>query len=140
MILELIRDTFGDTYTTGQLKVDGQYECFILEDKVREPITWSKVSDWKVQNITAIPRGTYKVIIDFSNHFGKNMLHILDVPGFEGVRIHSGNTDADTEGCLIVGKTRKDDFVGESRVALTALFPKVKEALDLGDSVKLIIS
>jgi hypothetical protein len=122
------------------LKVDGQYECFVLEDKFREPDTWSKVSDWKVQNSTAIPKGRYNVTIDYSNHFKKNMLHVLDVPGFEGIRIHSGNTDADTEGCLLVGRTRKEGFIGESRIALDRLISKVQLVLAIGDTVTLIIS
>ena len=59
------------------------------------------------------------------------MPHVLDVPGFEGIRIHAGNTDKDTEGCLLVGMTRATDFIGQSRLAFTALMDKLKSSTDV---------
>jgi hypothetical protein len=119
MIIGLKRDTFTDKSTIGKLFIDGEFECFTLEDVVRET---------KVYGATAIPVGTYRVIVDFSNHFQKDLPHVLDVPGFEGVRIHCGNTDKDTEGCILLGRTRGEDFIGESKLAFAAFFPSLQSA------------
>ena len=133
MKLRLERFKFGDTYTVGELFVDNRDECFVLEDVVR-PL------GEKVQNETAIPAGIYKVVIDFSEHFQKELPHILNVPMFEGVRIHSGNTSRDTEGCLLVGSvwTGKDEVLG-SRKAFVHLFPQLKEAFDKKEEILLEI-
>ena len=121
MELKLRRFEFGTTYTIGKLYVDGVYFCFTLEDKVRE--------GEKVQNATAIPYGTYNVIIDHSNRFGYDLPHVLNVPGFDGIRIHKGNTSADTDGCILVGTTwAGKDFVGNSKFAFDPLFEKMKAA------------
>jgi hypothetical protein len=101
---------------TGILYVDGQQQCYTIEDVEREV---------KVPGKTAIPKGIYKVIINDSVRFKRKLPLLLDVPNFAGVRIHSGNTAADTEGCIIVGRTLGDNFVGESRLAFTALFNKM---------------
>lgn len=128
MNISLKRFEFGSTYTVGKLYVDGVYQCFTLEDKVREQ-EGVDVSKWKVSGTTAIPTGTYKVTIDYSNRFQKEMPHVLDVPGFEGIRIHSGNTSKDTEGCILLGTTwAGTDFVGNSRLAFGAFFSKLKSA------------
>jgi len=133
MKLRLERFKFGDTYTIGELFVNDRDECFTLEDVVR-PL------GEKVQNETAIPAGIYKVVIDFSEHFQKELPHILNVPMFEGVRIHSGNTSRDTEGCLLVGSvwTGKDEVLG-SRNAFAHLFPQLKEAFDKKEEILLEI-
>ena len=129
----------GAKATISKLFVDDEYQCLVLEDVVRE-VEGRPVSEWKVQNCTAIPRGTYKVIKDFSNHFGCDLPHILDVPGFSGVRIHSGNTAADTEGCLLVGIHQSgDDFITESRLAFSQLMTKLDSALDRGETISLKI-
>lgn len=109
----------GDA-TLGELFLDGVFEAFTLEDTVR-PI------EQKVDGQTAIPAGTYKVIVDWSPRFQKNMLHILDVPGFLGVRIHPGNAPKDTDGCLLVGQTMdlSTGTVGGSRLAYEQLFRKL---------------
>jgi hypothetical protein len=139
MLLELKRDPSADGCTLGKLFVDGQFECFTLEDTVRE-VPGQPVSQWKIQDQTAIPLGTYEVIVDFSNHFQKSLPHILNVPGFEGVRIHSGNTADDTEGCILVGGRQGSGEVLDSRTAFGALFPKIQAALAKGESVKISIS
>lgn len=123
MKLRLERKIQLEHCTIGHLFVDDRFECFTLEDPEREV---------KVPGDTAIPGGMYKVIIDFSQHFQKDLPHILDVPGFEGVRIHPGNTDQDTEGCVLVGKAwYGGDFIGRSREAFDSLFSQLKEAHEI---------
>lgn len=82
--------------TVGNLSINGKFYCFTLEDTVRP-------DGIKVMGQTAIPAGTYKVCVTWSNRFSKPLPQILDVPGFEGVRLHGGNTEADTQGCVLVG-------------------------------------
>src|SRR5207302_8902491 len=89
MHLKLIRKIFTDKSTIGALYIDNHFECFTLEDTVRE-------TGIKIPGRTAIPYGSYEVIIDHSKRFTGNMPHVLNVPGFEGIRIHSGNTSGDT--------------------------------------------
>ena len=139
MLIELKRGPSADGCTIGKLFVDGQFQCFTLEDVVRE-IPGQPVATWKVQNQTAIPTGTYKVIVDFSDHFQKDLPHILNVPGFDGVRIHPGNTAADTEGCILVGSQQGSGEVLDSRTAFGTLFPKIQAALAQSQSVQLSIS
>ena len=127
MKLTVERFKFLETCTIGKLFIDGvDAGIFTLEDKCRE-VTGQPVASWKVPGATAIPVGTYKVIIDFSEHFQKDFPHILNVPGFDGIRIHAGNSDLDTDGCILVGKTwAGGDFVGNSRDAYLGLFAKIR--------------
>jgi hypothetical protein len=119
--------------TIGDLYIDGIWQCVTLEDVVRP-------DGEKVDGATAIPADTYNVIIDASTRFKRDMPHILDVPNFTGVRIHSGNTDADTEGCILLGTAIKDDdFISGSKDAFNAFFPKLKAALEAGESAEVLI-
>lgn len=128
MNILLKRFEFGTNYTVGRLYIDGVYECYTLEDTVREQEN-VPVSTWKIAGQTAIPKGTYYVLIDDSRRFGKPMPHVTNVPGFEGIRIHSGNTDADTEGCILVGKNwAGGDFIGSSRLAFDDLMGHLSPA------------
>jgi hypothetical protein len=121
MLIKVKRFEFNDTYTVGRLYIDDVYFCYTLEDKVREGA--------KVDGQTAIPHGTYSVIIDVSTRFGKPLPHILNVPNFEGVRIHTGNTSKDTEGCILLGHTYAGtDFIGNSKLAFDVFFNKLKES------------
>jgi hypothetical protein len=108
MKLKLIRIYKAETYTIGKLYVDGELFSDVLEDKVRP-------NGEKVYGQTAIPAGTYKVILNMSNRFKCIMPLLLNVPNFEGIRIHSGNTSEDTHGCLLVGKNTEKGKVTESR-------------------------
>jgi len=120
MKIDVQRFEFGDNYTIGKMLIDDIFFCYTLEDKVREE---------KIAGKTAIPEGTYSVIIDKSMRFGRDMPHIMNVPGFEGVRIHSGNTDADTEGCILIGLDWvKGNFISRSREAFNAFLPKLQQA------------
>lgn len=133
MQLRVERGLSGTSSTIGKLYVDGVFFAYTLEDIDRHLEDGGK----KIHGETAIPRGSYKVIIDFSNRFQKQMMHVLNVPGFEGIRIHAGNTDKDTEGCIPLGKVRSDNAVFNSREAVNALFEKVRAALDAGQEVNL---
>ena len=79
------------------------------------PLSINDIKKKKVYGETAIPTGTYKLVIDYSNRFKKNMAHILNVPGYEGIRIHTGNSAKDSLGCIIVGKNKVVGKVVESR-------------------------
>lgn len=114
MKLELKRLYFKETYTIGKLFVDGDYLCDTLEDKHRP-------DGEKVYGETCIPEGTYRVILNYSNRFKRIMPLLLDVPMFEGIRIHSGNTDADTSGCLLVGENKIVGKLINSRSAFNNL-------------------
>ncbi len=113
--------------TLGELFLNGGHECWTLEDVVSP-------SGVKVPGKTAIPVGRYRVIIDMSVRFKRPMPHVLNVPNFEGIRIHAGNTSEDTEGCILVGQTIVDsNFIGRSRAAFAALFEKLSEAQETGE-------
>ena len=137
MKLRLERQTFGDA-TIGELFIDSIPECYSLEDRVRE-VEGQPVEAWKVKGETAIPRGTYPVTITYSNRFKRDLPLVGQVPGFEGIRIHPGNTTEDTEGCILVGRTHTDKSVGESRVAFNALFAKIEQGLQDNDHVTIEI-
>lgn len=121
MQLLLERLQLDPDVTIGCLHVDGDFECWTLEDVVRAPGV-------KVKGATAIPAGTYRVDITWSNRFQQPMPLLLSVPMFEGIRIHPGNTQADTEGCILVGLDRLARSIGRSRKAYAALFAKLREA------------
>jgi hypothetical protein len=111
-----------ESSTIGELYVDGVFECYTLEDIEREV---------KIKSETAISKGIYKVIITMSNRFKRQMPLLLNVPNFQGVRIHAGNTNHDTEGCILVGQTRSKDFIGKSRKAYDKLFKKMQNAKEI---------
>ena len=122
MKLELIRELGTTGYTFGFLNVDGKAECHTLEDEVRD--------GEKVYGETAIPAGTYEVRVTFSPRFQRDLPLLVGVPNFEGVRIHPGNTAADTHGCILPGRTRdiENHTVGASRVAFNSLYEKILDA------------
>lgn len=120
MNLKLVRRTLTEQSTIGTLSINGRFECFTLEDRVRP---------FKIKGETAIPAGIYEVTITFSDRFRKPLPLLLNVPNFSGIRIHPGNTAADTEGCILVGTTQGKDMIGNSRVAFKALFAKIEAAL-----------
>jgi hypothetical protein len=138
MKLVLRRAETPTGFTIGRLTINGAFECWTLEDEVRER-EGEPVEAWKVPHETAIPRGEYLVIIDYSNRFKKDLPHVLNVPGFEGVRIHSGNTSADTEGCILVGQyvPTKPNWLANSRTTMAKVMQKLEEAYDRNEEISL---
>lgn len=131
MKLLLERIELKPVCTIGSLSIDGEWECWTLEDPVREGP--------KIPGMTAIPYGAYRVDITFSNRFQQMMPLLLDVPNFSGVRIHAGNFAKDTEGCPLVGQLRFATSVGKSRAAYDVLFPKLKAAKSRGEPISIEI-
>ena len=138
MRLRLERLQLDPDVTIGGLSIDGDWCCWILEDTVRE-VAGQPVATWKVPGKTAIPYGTYAVDITRSTRFGRDLPLLLAVPGFTGVRIHPGNTTADTEGCLLPGTDRLAKSVGRSRDAFVALFSQIRDAMWRGQKVSIEI-
>lgn len=128
MKLELRRTTFTPNSTIGELSIDGVMECFTLEDVVRP-------DGVKIAGETAIPPGTYTIDITMSPRFGQMMPLLVNVQRFVGIRIHPGNIAAETDGCILVGTSKAVDFIGHSKDAYAALFPKLKAAKDRGESI-----
>lgn len=114
--LKLVRTELEDR-TEGILYIDEKYFCRTLEDKVR---------DKKIANETAIPYGTYQVILSYSPRFKRFLPLLLNVPNFEGIRIHMGNTTKDTSGCILVGEYIKDGFLYKSCATLQKLLNVLK--------------
>lgn len=128
MNLLVARNRFYDTHTTGQLYINGEFFCFTLEDKVREE-EGIAVEKWKIQDQTAIPRGIYKVTLENSPKFGLETPTLSNVPGFTSIRMHSGNTPDDTDGCIICGFRLADNgFIvpGTTRPAIAELKAKLR--------------
>lgn len=105
MKINLKRIYKGLSYTIGKLYIDGEYFCDTLEDADRglnDNMDLDTILELKKPTITAIPVGTYKILITYSPRFKQNMPILLNVKGFDGIRIHSGNTHKDTSGCILV--------------------------------------
>ena len=143
MKLDVVRTQFGKDATNGMLFIDGVFECYTLEDQYQAV---------KVMHETCIPEGEYEIKLrtvggfhaKYTKRYGsmhKGMLWLQDVPGFEYILIHTGNTDEHTSGCLIIGETQQDldvnfnGMVGASAVAYKKLYPKVAGALLNGEKV-----
>lgn len=136
MNIQLKRIAKKETYTIGKLYIDGVYFCDTIEDKDRglnQAMSINDIKKKKVYGETAIPTGTYKLVIDYSNRFKKNMAHILNVPGYEGIRIHTGNSAKDSLGCIIVGKNKVVGKVVESRNTYNQLFLILQKAFKEGE-------
>lgn len=125
--------------TIGAITIDGDFACWSLEDPVRE-VPGQPVSTWKIHGKTAIPAGRYKVIVDMSARFKRLLPLLLDVPGYSGVRIHAGNTAADTEGCILVGNERLAKSLARSQLALAPFMTKLSEAQRKGEPIWLEIA
>lgn len=135
MEIIVAREHFNDVCSIGSLRIEGDdVLLYTLEDKDRklsitdDLLTISKI---KVFGKTAIPYGRYEVLMTYSNRFRQTMPLLLGVPGFEGVRIHSGNTAEDTEGCILVGYVKDvlNSRVMNSRTAISELYMLITEKI-----------
>ena len=150
MKLEVIRFNKGKDATNGLLfdvtDEKRKFLCYTLEDESREKKVWGE---------TCIPEGEYKIKFretggyhaKYSKRFAdihKGMLHLQDVPGFEYILIHCGNTDEDTAGCLLLGDTQENNnikengFVGKSTTAYKRVYPPIAKALESGEEVTIV--
>lgn len=129
MELKLKRIYKKEEYTIGKLYIDNVFFCDVVEDKDRgltnkDPLC--KITKTKVYGKTAIPTGEYTVVLSYSNKFKKTLPEIKNVPGWSGVRIHSGNTAADSLGCLILGENKIKGGVINSRITVEKLMSKLR--------------
>lgn len=119
-----------EEYTVGRLYVDGKLFCNTLEDRVRD-----LTKEDKIPGRTAIPEGTYRVIFNWSPKFGRNLPRLLDVPHFEGILIHPGNTAADSAGCILVGNNTSAGRLTESRDTSDRLNVIIEDAQRHGEEI-----
>jgi hypothetical protein len=132
--------------TFGKLFADGLFLCYTLEDEVRE-VAGQPVAEWKIHGETAIPSTTYvghdyRITLENSPHFGIDTLTVNDVPGFVGVRMHPGNTIADTEGCVLLGMAITDEGIagGTSRPAVSLVKRAVQQGIAAGQIVTMEVA
>jgi len=137
MNLKVYRYNSQADYTSGLLMIDGKFECYTLEDEQRTIKVWGE---------TAIPNGKYQVKLRTEGTFHakykvkfplwhKGMLHVTNVPNFEGILIHIGNNDDDTAGCLLLGRSAQLETIAESTIAYESMYKKVIQAFDKGEVV-----
>ena len=127
MELTLVRKIFNETSTEGNLLVNGKWFCHVIEDRVRaKPGEWKK--EFKVYGKTAIPYGTYPVLVTWSTRFQRMLTGIFNVPDFEGIRIHNGRNETSSAGCLIVSNKAGNGFVENDKTAMNLLCHLVEAA------------
>lgn len=130
MELKLVRSTKTEESTIGELSVNGEFECYILEDVdrgLKQEMPLEEIKAIKIYGKTAIPSGRYEIAITFSNRFQKYLPLLLNVKGFEGIRIHPLNVASESDGCLGPGEAKAINKIINSRKAFTKLFNKMKE-------------
>lgn len=121
-------------YTVGRLFVDGKFFCNTLEDTVRD-----LSNEKKGYGKTAIPYGEYKVVYNWSPKFGRNLPRLLNVPAFEGILIHPGNTADDSAGCILVGRNTEVGRLTESRYTSDKLNVLIEDVQRGGESITIEI-
>ena len=127
-----------DTYTIGKMYINGEYFCDTLEDKDRglnDNQSLAYITLKKVWGETAIPIGSYKIVMNYSNKFKKIMPLLLGVKGYEGVRIHNGQNESHTQGCILVGENKIKGQLINSRVT----FDKLMSILNASEDIKITI-
>lgn len=143
MLITIDRAWKKDGYTISRLYVNSElFGCNTLEDTdrgLRQDMQLEEIKKKKVYGQTAIPSGSYECVYTYSNRFKKMLPLLKDVPGFDGIRIHPGNSAKDTEGCILVGKNNKKGWVSDSRLWTNKLISKMKEAWDKKENVTIVI-
>lgn len=140
--LTLKRFAFKDKYTIGRLYINGLYFCDTLEDKDRGLYDWLSegyIKEIKVKHQTAIPYGIYKVLWSYSPKYRRMMPEVLNVKGFSGIRIHSGNTADDSSGCILLGFNKEVGKVLDSRKTCKKFYEIIEECYNKGVSIQLEI-
>jgi len=144
MRILLQRHALKAGYTIGRMEINGRYFCDTLEDTdrgLRESMTEDEIAALKVKGATAIPTGTYRIDMQTrSPRFGRVLPRLVSVKGYAGVLIHSGNTAADTEGCILVGENRERGKVLNSRATLEHLLVFLRAAQAEGEEIELTIT
>lgn len=144
MRILLQRHALKAGYTIGRMEINGRYFCDTLEDTdrgLRESMTEDEIAALKVKGATAIPTGTYRIDMQTrSPRFGRVLPRLVSVKGYSGVLIHSGNTAADTEGCILVGENRERGKVLNSRATLERLLVFLRAAQAEGEEIELTIT
>jgi hypothetical protein len=132
MQISVVREQYRPGCTIGRMFLDGIFECFTLEDGIRTN---------KVYGETAIPAGSYSVVVNYSPRFKMSLPLLRNVPKFEGIRIHPGNTAANTLGCILVGRnwTPGSEEVTASKRAFEPLKQKIVDAIARGEEVQLLV-
>lgn len=129
-----------DTYTIGKMYLDGKYFCDTLEDtdrNLKQTDSLSSIKKVKVPNKTAIPTGTYELIVNMSPKFKRRLPRLLNVPGFDGILIHRGNSDRETSGCLLVGENKIVGKVINSTKYETKLVSILTERQNKGEAIEI---
>lgn len=141
MVISIDRKWKKDGYTISRVFVNGTFfGCNALEDTDRnlsKSDTLSEIKHKKVYGCTAIPAGEYECVYTYSNRFKKYLPLLIGVPGFDGVRIHSGNSAKDTEGCILIGKNDKVGWISNSREWTNRLITKMREAWNRNEKVRI---
>lgn len=146
MFLTVIRFSETDESTLGALLIDGHFACFTLEDPYQHR---------KIPDCTRIPGGIYEVDLQafglLHDRFKENypgihrgMIHVRNVPGFDGVMFHTGNYAMNTSGCILMGDSAKnntiaDGYIGDSSAAYIRVYPRIAGALAKNQKVMLLI-
>lgn len=131
-----------EAYTIGKMYIDGKYFCDTLEDKdrgLKSNLALQDIKRLKVSSCTAIPIGTYKVIVNRSPKFGRLLPRLINVPGFDGILIHRGNTSKDTSGCILVGENKIVGKVINSTTYEKELTKIISKAQSLKEDITITI-
>jgi hypothetical protein len=124
MEIKVVRSVLNPTVTLGKMFIDDVFFAYTLEDTVRN---LNGDCSKKIPQQTAIDCGRYELILNYSNRFGKYLPLLLNVPCFDAIRIHGGNTEKDTEGCILVGEqSNMTDKIWNCASRLNALVAQIK--------------
>lgn len=138
MKLKLKRVYFNDKYTIGKLYICDEYFCDTIEDVNRDLNKDGDLNDpgeSKIMHKTAIPFGSYKVVVNLSNRFKRLLPLLIDVPHFDGIRIHNGVDETSSSGCIIVGKNTEVGKLTKSREYMNLLTDKLLSGQSKGITI-----
>ena len=130
MVITIVRKEFTDTYTMGELLLDGKFFCYTMEDtdrNITEDDTDAKIKQVKVPKRTAIPYGDYRIMLSFSKKLKRFLPILLDVPAFRGIRIHKGSTQDWSSGCILVGMKKLQNKLSDITNAENLLMEALKK-------------